>query len=120
MTKAEPSAPQWIKDWVLRLFILAVITLVVWSYQDAEQTEAGKRLVLAVLRDPDSAVFTGVQSFRPPHNGGKVIVCGYVNSHNGFGGMTGSQRFIVDGVALIDGEGGIVLSDLWAQKCTNE
>lgn len=43
-----------------------------------------ERLVKARLRDPASAKFT--------HLGGG---CGYVNSRNGFGGMSGDKPFIV-------------------------
>lgn len=55
--------------------------------QKVEQTEARyriERLVKARLRDPESAVFKHL---------GKG--CGYVNSRNGFGGMSGDKPFIV-------------------------
>lgn len=67
------------------------------------------------LKDPESAQFTDVSVYR----GGQVTaVCGYVNSKNSFGGMTGRQRFIVAGVTVLEEEvadGG--MSDLWAQFC---
>lgn len=56
---------------------------------DQQMAEAGKtvrieRLVKARLRDPDSATFQHL-------NGG----CGYVNSKNGLGGMSGNTEFVV-------------------------
>lgn len=52
--------------------------------QRAQARVRVERLVKARLRDPDSAVFK--------HLGGG---CGYVNSRNGFGGMSGDKPFIV-------------------------
>ena len=54
----------------------------------------GRKLVLAQLRDPDSAKFTDVEV---RWSSGRPTLCGYVNSRNGFGGMTGAQRFITAG-----------------------
>lgn len=51
---------------------------------DAEVTVRIERLVRARLRDPDSAKFQ--------HLGRG---CGYVNSKNGFGGMSGNVEFVV-------------------------
>jgi|GEM_PF-3496609 len=46
------------------------------------------------LRDPDSAEFRETRFY----SGGSVpVVCGEVNSRNGFGGYTGYQRFIASG-----------------------
>ena len=60
-------------------------------------------LVEAQLRDPDSAVFDDQRSWLAPANvlvhrinGVPVIICGWVNSRNGFGGMTGDQAYVVD------------------------
>lgn len=52
--------------------------------QQVETQVRAERLVKARLRDPGSAKFT--------HFGGG---CGYVNSRNGFGGMSGDKPFIV-------------------------
>ena len=38
----------------------------------------------------------------PPTEDSSAIICGYVNSRNGFGGMTGPQRFIAGGTVLIE------------------
>jgi hypothetical protein len=44
------------------------------------------------LRDPASADFSG---FYVSRKLGIPIVCGYVNARNGFGGMSGKERFFV-------------------------
>ena len=56
--------------------------------------EVAHTAVKVVLRDPDSA------EFRNDHLGsvrGREVVCGEVNSTNGFGGKTGFQRYISNG-----------------------
>lgn len=55
--------------------------------------------IRARLRDPESAVFTGVHLSR---KSGVPAVCGQVNSRNGFGGMTGPQGFIGGGMTLLE------------------
>lgn len=51
--------------------------------------------VKARLRDPSSAEF---KNERIGHHEGKaVVVCGEVNSKNGFGGMGGFERFMSNG-----------------------
>ena len=47
------------------------------------------------LRDPESARYSGVAAYSPPEARGKVLFCGKVNARNGFGGYTGSRKFIV-------------------------
>lgn len=54
------------------------------SAQQADRLVTEEDLVKARLRDPGSATFR--------HLGGG---CGYVNSKNGFGGMSGEQPFVV-------------------------
>lgn len=56
------------------------------------QQEVTKR-----LRDPESAKFSNAIISRKT---GSPIVCGFVNSKNGFGGYTGAQRFISAGKTL--------------------
>ena len=71
--------------------------------------------VRSQLRDPDSAEFSGVDSTLTANG---RVVCGYVNSRNGFGGMTGPQRFVVDqGVTMEEEVSADAMSSLWAQKC---
>jgi hypothetical protein len=72
--------------------------------------------VKAKLRDPDSAKFEGLQLSR---KAGPPIVCGYVNSRNGMGGMSERQRFVSAGEAtfleeeMADGEMAIA----WSRAC---
>lgn len=62
---------------------------------EAESSDAwiarNQNIVRKALRDPDSAAFSDTRI------GVNKIVCGRVNSRNGFGGMTGYQRFIAGG-----------------------
>jgi hypothetical protein len=82
---------------------------------DSQMAEAGKtvrieRLVRRELRDPDSTKFRHL-------NGG----CGYVNSRNGFGGMTGEKQFIVganDKVVFRDPKPAS-FDTVWQQHCIN-
>lgn len=60
---------------------------------------AAKDQVKAKLRDPDSAVFTAVKVVR---RNDTVAICGYVNSRNALGGMTGPQRFIAGGAVGLE------------------
>lgn len=67
----------------------------------AAYTMVAEGMIRQKLRDPDSAKFRDVRV------GGSVngkIICGYVNSRNGFGGMTGDQRFAVSGMAVLEEE----------------
>ncbi len=52
-----------------------------------------------MLKDPDSAKFEAV---RTGWTSGAPVTCGYVNSRNGFGGMTGRQRFISGNVTAVE------------------
>ncbi len=63
---------------------------------------AAKELIRRRLRDPGSADFSGLEVHRVP--GHSSVVCGLVSSRNGFGGMTGAQRFI-SGYQVIIEEG---------------
>ena len=51
--------------------------------------------IRARLKDPDSAEFSNIDVSR---RGSAVVVCGYVNANNGFGGKSGRERFIVSGL----------------------
>ncbi len=66
---------------------------------DAREILRAEQAVAARLRDPASASFMATRLA----TGGAV--CGTVNARNGFGGMSGNQRFVVQyGVALIEGD----------------
>lgn len=75
----------------------------------------GKDQVRARLRDPETAVFTGVRVVRHDE---VTAICGYVNSKNGLGGMTGPQRFIAGGAVGLeeDFEPG-EMDAAWARLC---
>jgi hypothetical protein len=67
------------------------------AFQDDLWIETTKDAVRRGLRDPSSAVFRNVKIYRPLPNRNTPVVCGEVNSKNGFGGMTGYQGFIGSG-----------------------
>ncbi len=71
--------------------------------EDYAWKEAAKDVVRAKLRDPESAEFTSMKVY-PETDDRATIICGYVNSRNGFGGMTGPQRFIAGGVVMLEEE----------------
>lgn len=68
-------------------------------------TEAGRKIAAAedavrkVLKDPGSAIFSGVTLGR--FGSGVEGVCGMVNARNSFGGMSGPKPFAV---SIHDGE----------------
>jgi hypothetical protein len=71
---------------------------------EAPQSDIGYEMVAkdqvkARLRDPESARFTDVRVVR---RNGVTAICGYVNSKNGLGGMTGPQRFIAGGAVGLE------------------
>ena len=73
---------------------------------------AGQAMVKDRLRDPSSASFSDV-TVSPDD-----VVCGLVNAKNGFGGMTGNQRFIAGGLAVLEDD--LSPSDfdaLWISLC---
>ena len=58
---------------------------------DAELVERRLVVVRESLKDPESARFSEVRLSR---RGGFAVVCGFVNSKNGYGGYAGKERFI--------------------------
>lgn len=86
--------------------------------QTAESRRNGELLFSAManlngrLKDPGSAKITYIKT---PHDG-IAGVCGSVNSKNGFGGYSGSQKFIATGVGtLFASEEGFAA--LWVEMC---
>lgn len=77
---------------------------------DAALFEVARKQVLASMRDPDSTKF-GIKMFRKQSKLWDMtpvdVVCGTVNSRNGFGGFTGMKTFVwrMDGKVYISGEG---------------
>lgn len=85
------------------------------SVKDDTFIFAAEDALKAKLRDPSSAEFTNVRISR---SAGVPAACGEVNSRNGFGGMTGPQRFISGGAAVVESE--MEPSEFarsWAQLC---
>jgi len=66
---------------------------------DWRRTAKAQSEVKSMLRDPASAEFGDM---RVSAAGGTPVVCGTVNSKNGFGGMGGSQRFISGAVTALE------------------
>jgi hypothetical protein len=56
----------------------------------AQQTEV-KQLIAKDLRDPESARFG---SFKAAWDQQHLVVCGWVNSKNGFGGYVGDTKYV--------------------------
>lgn len=78
---------------------------------------AAQELVRQQLRDPSSAEFSdiNVKLATPGH---VTVVCGYVNARNGFGGMTGRQRFVAGNIVTIESAvGAETMNQLWNGVC---
>lgn len=74
-------------------------------------------LVKPRLRDPNSAVFSNI-TFKQETPTRSMIICGHVNSKNGFGGMTGPQRFVLGGTVAIEEEiGAANMNTVWREYC---
>ncbi len=68
-----------------------------------------------LLRDPSSAEFS---SAYVSHKAGIPAVCGTVNSKNGFGGMTGPQRYISGGATALEEQmGDGEMDKAWDKLC---
>lgn len=59
-----------------------------------ESGAAAKQVVAKLMRDPDSAKFSGMHTCRAP-DGGIDHVSGVVNAKNAFGAYAGGERFFV-------------------------
>lgn len=74
--------------------------------------------VKAKLKDPDSAKFAETRFSK---KSGAAVICGTVNSKNGFGGRAGAQRFVSGGAAeatFLEEEAGVdVMDQVWAKAC---
>lgn len=87
-------------------------------YDQGRYKAAAKELILQGLRDPRSAAeFSGLKVI-PATGNQSTIVCGSVNARNGFGGMSGPQRFIAGGVVYREEEiGSENMDTLWNVYC---
>ena len=85
--------------------------------QDAQQVmmmENAKATVKGQLRDPDSAKFSNV---RVSSKMGVTIVCGLVNSKNGFGGYNGNMRFMSAGGRVTFDQDDPNFAGYWQKAC---
>lgn len=79
--------------------------------------ELAKTVVKPLLRDPSSAEFIDLTllsktAYRP------MTLCGWVSSKNGFGGMSGPQRFVAaDTVTLEEAVPTSEMDRVWAESC---
>lgn len=75
-----------------------------------------REAVLAKLRDPASATFSNVHTRRV---GTGVVTCGYVNSRNGYGGMSGPHQFVGAGsTTFLEEEVGLRdMAVVWSELC---
>ena len=104
------------------LIVFALFTASCGSSEAVRQSVNDDRFIFAAedvlkakLRDPSSAEFTNVRVSR---TAGVPAACGEVNSRNGFGGMTGPQRFISGGAAVLESEmEPSEFAKSWAQLC---
>ena len=86
------------------------------SFSDVQYKVAAKALIKQRLRDPSSAEFSSLEVYRVP--GRATVVCGLVSSRNGFGGMTGPQRFISgDQVLLEEAMPAGQMDQEWLRSC---
>lgn len=68
---------------------------------ESEAIELGKKAVLNILKDPDSATFRNVR-LKAYFDG--AVVCGQVNAKNSYGGYAGFKSFVagIKGATLRD------------------
>lgn len=94
----------------LQTFVVAVQALFATSCSsfDEQAKASAESAVRAQLLDPNSAMFEG-EFIRFGKTlglaGREMFTCGLVNAKNGFGGMAGRKRFVVDqSVSKIQGK----------------
>jgi hypothetical protein len=75
----------------LTLSSIAISAIAAQEEGGSPEISAAKEAIIDMLKDPDSAKFTGV-FVSPKFN---WIVCGSVNGKNEYGGYAGPRRFIV-------------------------
>lgn len=83
--------------------------------------DKGKKAVVDLLKDPDSARFKDVFYKEPKEPGGFPVICGSVNARNSYGGYSGYSRFISDGTSkrTIFDTGKEEFEDEWIYYCSD-
>ena len=88
------------------LIIIVIIGIGIYAWYDESKSNASQPIeidkyafiekskiaVKSRLKDPESSQFDNIRFYDA--NGVHPVACGNVNSKNGFGGYSGSQRFI--------------------------
>jgi hypothetical protein len=83
----------------------------VWISQSMDTAEAEMR---KLLKDPYSARFEEVGIVGPADDGLRPIVCGFVNSRNGFGAYAGRSQFVwANGIIVFAEDTPGALNYLW-------
>jgi hypothetical protein len=85
----------------------------------------GKRAVVDLLRDPMSALFRNSFVSRMtlfPSGQPGMVLCGEVNSKNGYGGYVGFSRFYSFGKehVVIESPEQLTFAEKWHDYCTNK
>lgn len=62
---------------------------------DEMLAEEAKGKIRAILKDPESAIFSDLITTIAPDNKNKLGICGNVNAKNSYGGYTGNTAFTV-------------------------
>jgi hypothetical protein len=68
-----------------------------WRFDKSFSQDVVEAAVRPMLRDPQSAIFRDLSATNDRKIGKSpagLVVCGYVNAKNGFGGYTGEKPFI--------------------------
>lgn len=73
-----------------------------------------------LLRDPHSAEYSNVRAHLISKAGEQpnYSFCGTVNAKNGFGGYSGSQRFVANPLIAIVEDGTPDFDQVWAMSCS--
>jgi hypothetical protein len=87
-----------------------------------EVLAAAEKAVRSMLRDPKSGQFGVIEVYWLHTNGNSVMVaCGSVNAKNGFGGYSGSRRFIsggnVESTMMQEANSAKAFAGTWAGAC---
>lgn len=77
-----------------RLMLVGMIGALLSACGNAD-IETARSAVKQQLNDPGSADFRNEKVY---HDVGGVVVCGEVNAKNGFGGYTGYNPYVVEGI----------------------
>ena len=86
---------------LLTCALLAMTVSPALAVDDFDRIYVAKNTIKEMLKDPDSAEFKDVFVKAKNHNGKTLhTICGSVNSKNSFGGYTGYQKFVTNGISV--------------------